>query len=268
MKSNVSTSLPLVRPFMLIVILVLTVGSFGLYFFPTWTVERWPWTLPPFHTRFLGAVYLTEFFAVLILLFINRWAPARLSLPVAISFTFIVSVASFIHLNTFDFTRRGVWLWFILYIISFFISVFLYWHYRRPPENAAPTPALWRTILIAQASVYGLYGLALFIAPEMFGTFWPWKIDAFHGHLYSSVFISGALGSLILTREAAGIEWLTLGLSQFTLGFFAILGLFIVDAQVHRVNWANPGVYVWLAMFGVLVLAGGGLMGKSRTAQT
>jgi hypothetical protein len=263
MKKNSSTFLPLVRPFMLIVILVLTIGSFGLYFFPDWTVARWPWTLPPFHTRFLGAVYLSEFFAVLILLFTSRWAPARLSLPVAVSFTFFVSVASFLHLGNFDFTRRGVWLWFILYVVSFFISAFLLWYYRQPPEDAAPVPSFWRMILIVQAFFYGLYGLGLLIAPEIVASFWPWKIDAFHGNIYSSVFISGALGNLIVSRIAAQIELLTLGLSQFSLGFFAILGLFIVDTQVHRVDWASPGVYLWIAMFGILVLVGGGLIGKS-----
>jgi hypothetical protein len=252
---------------MLIVILILAVGSFGLYFFPTWTVERWPWTLPPFHTRFLGAVYLSEFAAVVILLRKNRWAPARLSLPVAVSFTFFVTVASFIHLNTFDFTRRAVWLWFVLYVVSFFISAFLLWHYRQPPENATPTPALWRSILLAQAALYGLYGVGLFLAPTIFGAFWPWPIDAFHGSLYSSVFISGALGSLMLARVAARIEFLTLGLSQVVLGFFAILGLFIVEAQVHRVDWAMPGVFLWLAMFGLLLLVGGGLVIRSQMSR-
>ena len=265
MMNKPSPSLPLARPFMLIVILVLTVGSFGLYFFPAWTVERWPWTLPPFHTRFLGAVYLSEFAAVLILLLTNRWAPARLSLPVAVSFTFIVSAASFMHLDQWDFTRRTVWLWFILYVVSLFISAFLFWHYRREPENASPTSPLWRNILIGQAILYGLYGVGLLLAPEMLGSFWPWKIDAFHGNLYSSVFISGALGNLMLARVAARIEYLTLGLSQFALGFFAILGLFIVDAQVHRVDWANPGVYLWLGMFAVLTFVGSGLIVKARS---
>ena len=264
MKNNTS-SLPLVRPFMLIVILVLTAGSFGLYFLPEMTVPLWPWTLPPFHTRFLGAVYLSEFVAVLILLFNNRWAPARLSLPVAVSFTFVVSIASFIHLDQFDFTRRAVWLWFILYIVSFFISAFLLWHYRQPPENATPISSLWHTILLIQATLYGLYGLGLFSVPELFGGFWPWKIDAFHGNLYSSVFISGALGNLLVNRSAARIEFLTLGLSQFTLGLFAVLGLFIVDSQVQRVAWTNPGVYLWMLMFAILVITGVGLVGKART---
>ncbi|GAB4579342.1 MAG: hypothetical protein Fur0022_20800 [Anaerolineales bacterium] len=266
MKPSLSPSLPLVRPFMLIVILVLAVGGLGLSFFPAWAVERWPWSPPPFHTRFLGAVYLSEFAAVLILLVKNRWAPARLSLSVAVSFTFFVSVASFLHLETFDFTRRGVWLWFILYVVSFFISLFLLWHYRREPENASPTPALWRNILIGQALLYGLYGFGLFLAPETVGAFWPWQIDAFHGSLYSSVFISGALGNLILARVAARIEYLTLGLSQFTFGFFAIVGLFIVDAQVHRVDWTNPGVYLWLALFGILIIVGAGLTWQSRAS--
>lgn len=258
-------TLPLVRPFMLIVILVLTIGSFGLFFFPTWTVPYWPWPLPPFQTRFLGAVYLSEFSAVLILLLRNRWAPARLSLPVAVSFTFFVTVASFLHLSNFDFTRRAVWLWFFLYVISFFISVYLLWHYRQPPEDASPTPPVWRMVLSLQAGIFGLYGLGLFILPETFAAFWPWKIDAFHGNLYSSVFLSGALGSFLLARLAARIEYLTLGLSQIVLGLFAILGLIIVDAQVHKVVWTNPGLYLWLAMFGLLALVGVGLTAKART---
>lgn len=257
-------SLPLVRPFMLVVILVLTVGSFGLYFLPGWVVPYWPWTLAPFHTRFLGAVYLAEFAAVLILLWRNRWAPARLSLPVAVSFTFLVSVASFLHLDSFDFTRRAVWLWFILYVISFFFSGYLYGRYRQPPEDARPTAARWRVILLGIATIYGLYGVGLFLAPETFGAFWPWKIDAFHGRLYSSVFISGALGCLILGRVAAPIELLTLGASQFVLGVFAVLGLFIVDVQVRRVDWSQPGVYLWIAMFGLLAWVGAGLAAKGR----
>ena len=64
MKQSPSPSLPLVRPFMVIVILVLMVGSFGLYFFPSWTVERWPWSLPPFHTRFLARLYPNGTFQV------------------------------------------------------------------------------------------------------------------------------------------------------------------------------------------------------------
>lgn len=268
MSQTESSPLPYLRPFIAIVALILVIGSFGLFLQPHLVTPRWPWALPPYHARFLGAVYAAEMAAVVILLVVNRWAPARLSVPVAVVFTLVVSLASLLHLNDFDLGRRAVRLWFFLYISSFVITAVMWWAYRRPAEQAHPLPRGWQRLLTVQAVVLGLYGLALLFIPAPATAFWPWPIDAFHAHIYSAVFFSAAVGTWIVRREAAAIELTTLGVSQLVLGSFAIIGLLIVDAQLGRVNWALPGTWVWVLAWLLLAVLGGALLWLARTLAT
>ena len=79
------------------------------------------------------------------------------------------------------------------------------------------------------------------MAPANFASFWPWKVDNFHGGVYSAVFMALGIGTFLLARGGAPSEFLTLGLSQSVLALFSIAGLIIVDASVHKVNWSGTG---------------------------
>jgi hypothetical protein len=102
----------------------------------------------------------------------------------------------------------------------------------------------------------GGYGLGLLLAPALFSAFWPWTIDDFHGQIYSAIFLTGAVAMFILSRAVAPVELLTVGLTQITLGLFAIAGMIIVDASVHKIGWSLPGTWMWLGMFALLVITG------------
>jgi hypothetical protein len=247
---------PFVRLFTIVVALVLIIGS-SLFFVPDLIGQRWPWTLSPFNTRFLGAFYLAEMVGVVMLAAVNRWAPGRLALPLSLIFTAVASIATVMHFEQFDPQRRATWLWFILYIGSAIISAYFVWRYRRlPPANPRPVPRKWRSYLVAQGSLVGLYGIGLFAAPLTFSAFWPWPLDGFHAQVYSAIFVTNAAGALILSRAAAPVEWLTLGLAQAVFGLFAILGVVIVDATARRVDWALPATWLWLGIFAALFVAG------------
>ena len=112
----------------------------------------------------------------------------------------------------------------------------------------------------------GLYGLGLLLAPATFSAFWPWRLDSFHGQMYSAVFLTGVVTSATLYRAAAPIELFTAGLSQALLGGLAILGLIVVDAAVHRVNWSAPGTWLWLGAFAVIALAGAAMVTQALAA--
>ncbi len=250
----------------LIVALVVLVGA-GLFFAPALVAPRWPWSLTPFNARFLGAVYLSELFAVVVAVTVNRWAPARLLVPQAVMFTAVVTVASLLHLDRFDPQRSVTWLWFVLYTVPLLILAYYLWRYRHlPPAQPAPPEHVWRLYLLGQGAVLGLYGVGLFLAPGVFSTFWPWPIDSFQGQVYSAVFLTGALGSFLLARAAAPIEFLTMGLAQSIFGGFAIVGLAIVDAAVHRVTWSAPGTWLWIGAFAIVLAAGLGLLWQARVA--
>ena len=251
---------PWLRVFIGIVIVVLVIGS-GLFFVPDLVRAGWPWAIPPFNARFLGAIYLAGLSGVSVLLFSNRWAPARVALPMGVTFTGVVSIASIIHIDTFDFVKTRTQLWFILYIIPCFVSAYFLWMYRRlPPVVPDPPPPPWRAVLMAEGVLLGLYGLGMFFLPDVFTSFWPWKIDAFHAQIYSGLFITAAVGVLTLYRAAAPSEFLVMGLTHVVLGPFAILGVVIVDAAQHRVDWLSAGTWLWMGGCALVFVIGVGML--------
>ncbi len=256
---------PLLRAVTFIEVVVLFGAGFGLFFLPDLARELWPWPPAPFNTRFLGSIYLTALLPVAVMLIAGRWAPARGVLPAIFIFTTIVLFVSVFNFDLLDFQRWSTHVWFVLYIILPINSAYHMGLYRRlPPAEPIPTPPAWRAYLLGVSIVLGLYSMALLIAPETFTGFWPWKIDAFHGRMYSAAFASGAVGAWVAARVAARIEFFTAGITQATFGLFSILGLVLVDAAVHRVDWSQPGTWVWVGAFAVMLIASIGMIGRVR----
>jgi hypothetical protein len=266
-NTNPSLS-PLVRLFAIGVALILITGG-SLFPIPNLVGPLWPWELSPFNARFLGAFYLAEMVAIVMLITVNYWAPGRLVLPLSLLFTTIVSTASVLHLDQFNRQPSATWAWFIVYVGSVVISAYFVWRYRRlPPADPTPIPRNWRLYLLAQGSVLGLYGAGLLAAPLTFSTFWPWPMDSFHAQVYSAIFITIAAGALIVSRAAAPVEWLTLGLVQAVFGLFAILGVVIVDSMAHQVDWMLPGTWLWVGAFAALCIAGLALVRRAYSRRT
>ncbi len=157
---------PYLRLFSAVVVLVLLVGA-GLFFAPGLIQPRWPWSLTPFNTRFLGAFYTAELVMMGLLLAVNRWAPARVVLPMAFLFTALVTAASLLSLDRFDLQRPIARAWFVVYLGALLGSAGFLWRYRAlaPVEPRSP-PLLWRAYLSVQAGGFTLYGLGLLLAPD------------------------------------------------------------------------------------------------------
>lgn len=244
------------RVFSGFVILVLLVGA-GLFFVPELVKPRWPWSLAPFNARFLGSFYLAEMVAMAALLVWNRWSPARMILMMAFVFTLVVTVASAMHLDHFNFNRKNGWLWFIVYGASVLVSAWFLWRERdTPPVAAAISASGWRGYLTTEALILALYGFALLVAPTVSAAFWPWAIDIFHAQVYSAIFITAGVGAWLLSRHAPREELAALGAAQLALGALAIIGLVVTDAAVKRVGWSAPGTWLWIGMFGLIAVSG------------
>jgi hypothetical protein len=254
---------PWVKVFTGAALIVLIAGPL-LLFAPQIIVPRWPWAITPFNARFLGAVYCAELGALALLFLHNRWSPGRASFVVAFVFTFVVTIASLIHLATFVGTRR-VALWFVLYVGYAALSGGALLLYRRLPK----VPALavsdrFRSTLQAAGAVMTLYGAALFVAPGIAAGFWPWPIDAMHGQIYSAVFLAPGIGTLLLGRSAARQECLVGGVFNAGLGLFALIGFALAQAQTGRANLASPSTWAWLLIFVVLLVIGVTMIRASR----
>lgn len=246
---------PWVRAFTGLALIVLIVGPL-LLFAPQAIVPYWPWPITPFNARFLGAVYVAEFLSLAILFIHNRWSPGRAALVVAFVFTFVVSVASLIHLASLAGPRR-VTLWFILYVGYAALTAGALLLYRTLP--AVPPIAISERlgkIMPVAGALLVLYGAVLFVAPGFAAGFWPWPVDAMHGRIYSAVFLAPGIGLLLLARSAAKEECLVGGVFMAGLGFFAILSLILAHLQTGRGSFLSAGTWAWLALFAVMGVLG------------
>jgi len=248
---------PVWRGLLLLTVPILLGAGGGLFFFPDWARPLWPWEIGPFNAAFLGAFYLSAGAGIALLVGIGRWHPARVVLPMIFAFTALLLLYSLLELRQFRFERWTTYGWFIIYLALPVISGLALYRYRSQPlPYAHETPARWRPWLLGLAGLFGLYGMAMFLLPTVVGAHWPWPIDAFHGRAYSVMFTAAAIGWLGLVQWSAPAERLTLGVAASAIGLFAIFGVAIVDARQGTVAWGSPGVWLWLALFGVEFAAG------------
>ncbi|MEM6434656.1 MAG: hypothetical protein AAF773_12515 [Cyanobacteria bacterium P01_D01_bin.115] len=261
-----SMPMPLVIMALISSLLLLLVGG-SLFFFPEFARPRWVWSLTPFNTRFLGAIYLASLVALSMLLVTHRRALAiRLMVPMMWVFTTVVLVVSCLQIEQFDLTRRTTAIWFGVYAADCLGSSYYLWHYRKLIFTVSqPLPRRWQRYLQWQAAILGVYGFGLLLLPAQFGLFWPWPLDALHCQLYSGMFLTGAAGAVLLSRQATAMELWAFGLIQLTLSGLVLASVVIVDISVRRINWGSFGNWAWMGAVLLLAIAGLVLVLASRS---
>jgi len=255
---------PVVRIMTVPVFLVLLIGSL-LFIAPGAVAPRWPWVIPPFNARFLGAIYVAEAVTVAFMLWNNRWSPGRLALVIALLFTVPAATGTLIHLNQMFWPGKRVAAWFILYFGYIALPAWALWHYRKlPPVQVLPLPHWPGRIAVALGAALLAYGLLMFAIPTQAASFWPWPVDALHGRIYSGIFLSAGAGLLVSGRGAAREEVQLTGLAVLTLGGAAVASLFLASQATGRSIALSAGTMAWLAVFIALVAVGGTLLAASR----
>lgn len=238
------------------VVLLVLVGGL-LLGAPSLIQPYWPWTLSPFNTRFLGAIYFSAAIPLWMMFFCRKSASLSVLLPVFTCFTVYLFLVSLGHLQSFQ-DRLASRLWFSLYGVDSALGALYCWrlrsHFRRP----RPDPPVWmRRVFQGQAVVLGGYGLGLLLGAAKF---WPWPLDGFHAHLYSGVFVTGSLASWLLSRGAIAPELSTFGLTQGCLGLLMGLGFWGVDRQVQKLNWTQVSPWLWQGLFLLFGMIGWGVV--------
>ncbi len=246
-------------------VLILLAAGISLFLFSEFGRSRWVWSITPYNTVFLGAVYLAALVPIGMLAVLRRDAIVRLVLMMQFTFTTLLLATSILYLDHFNFQRKLVWGWFVLYISIPLISAYYLWHYRRSPSShPISLSTRWRMYLHIQAIVLGGYGLGLLFQPSILSAFWPWTIDAFHGRLYSAVFMVPAVAAWLLLRSASAIELFTVGVMQLALGLLPIVGVRTKDISLQKLNWMAPGTWLWIALFIGIGVSGTGLIRQAR----
>jgi hypothetical protein len=262
-----SNNNPLVPAFLRLVIAVecsvVFVAGILLFFLPGLAADLWAWTIPPFNSRFVGAVYLAAYIPLIIFWFIPRWSPGRLTLWMILTFTILVMVTMLIHRDVFEWNRIATFIFWPLYIFLPLNSAIFLWRSKgADTAKKYDIPATWRIALVLFALLGGAYGLGLLIAPEPVTAFWPWDVDAFHARMYSAAFVTPAVAAWILSwRHGSASEYLSFGLNLVAGGFLPVLGTLWTNLQVpaaRQVNFNAAGtwiIFIFFFLTGILGVA-------------
>ena len=142
-------------------------------------------------------------------LFAKQQAEVRWGVQMIGAWTGTLFIVSILNLSVFGFNLLPVQIWFASYIIYPIISIWM--TVRQPSMTQAaslPGPALDRWVknfLLTQGILVTLLAVALFFAPALMSTFWPWKVTPVLAQMYSGPLISYGVGSYLFSRQE---KWL------------------------------------------------------------
>jgi len=233
-------------------LLALWVGVWG-FFIPDRVDKAIPWLVPPFHARFIGAIYLS---AVIIMggsMMASYYKEVRVATIMVSVWTGSLFIISLFYLNEFNFSRGPVLFWFGAYIAYPIIG---FWFARTnrniSGESAGVGLPNWiRNYFLAQGVIITALSLVLFLAPDFMLTVWPWKVTRMLAQIYSGPFLSFGIGSLLLSRQRDWSE-----IRVVAAGYFAFaLGVLIASA-IHRTlfSFSNPATWLWFSGFSLILI--------------
>lgn len=234
---------------------VVFVAAVLLFFLPGLAAELWPWTIPAFNSRFVGAVYWAAYLPLIIFWLVPRSIPGRLTLWMIFTFTALTLIAMIVHLDAFEWDRIATFLvfWPLYIFLPINSAIFLIRAKGAGLAKGYDGPLSLRIVLLIFAMLGGAYGLGQMIAPEALTRFWPWPVDAFHGRIYAAAFVTPAVGAWILSfRRRFAVEHLSMGLNLIAGGFLPILGTLWTNVSVpaeRQVNFASVGTWAFFFLF-------------------
>jgi hypothetical protein len=247
---------------------VVLVTGLGLFLAPNVGNALWAWAIPPLNARYVGGIYLAAFAPLALAAASGRWAPGRVVLWMILTFTALVGGVMLLYPGRFAWGRPAAYaFWFLYLFLPLNAAFFLYRLRRWAPALARPASRGWRPALTVMAVVLGVYGLGLLLWPGAVGALWPYGIDAFHGRIYATIFITPAVGAWVLRRGGAASERAALGLSLLVLGVCALLALALTLAPLPpeaRAYYGGLGGSAFVLTHGGVAALGAAL---ARTAR-
>jgi hypothetical protein len=243
-------------------------GSVGIWgmFLPDDVSRVLPFTVPPLHARFLGAMYLSGATFMILGMLAREWAEVRVVAPMIAIWTGTLGIVSLFHLEAFDWQRVQVWIWFAAYIAYPIVAAWIAWKQRtQTARSSGPrlSPAL-RGYLLIQGGLVTLLALSLLLAPSALAGVWPWTITPILAHIYGAPFLSYGLGSLYAARQQCWgeVRIVVYATLVFTLGV-------LLASLLHSAlfDFGGPAAWIWFGGFGLatLMLARFGLISRLRS---
>lgn len=257
--------LPAMRWWFLLDSFLVFVTGIQLFLLTEFTDRFFAWTIaPPLTAAFLGASYWAAFPLVFLAARETLWARARIAVYGVLAFTTLTTIATFLHLDRFHLTSPqplalgATWAWLIVYVVVPPTILILIWRQQQAPggdpSRAAPLPIWVRGILVAQSALLILAGIALFVAPHLAPTVWPWPLTPLTSRAVGAWLIG--IG-LIAGQAAWENDWTRL--RGMTLGYILLGVLHLLAALRYgaTVQWDSPTAWLYVLILVSFLVVGG-----------
>jgi hypothetical protein len=128
---------------------VVRVTATVLFLLPSLGNAIWAWAIPPFNSRYAGAIYFAAFLPLVFFAISGRWSPGRLVLWMIFAFTTSIGLVMLIHIPNFDWSRPATYAFWFLYIFLPFSSAFFIYRLRDLKVSGSRNiPAAWQVLLL------------------------------------------------------------------------------------------------------------------------
>lgn len=233
---------------------IAAVFAVWMLFFPELAVSHFAWPVEPRLSQvFIGAGYIfrTGFFLTAALE--PAWHRVRWLFWGNLVFTGTLLLATYWHLDRFNWFFATAHIWLILYIVE--PVAMLYLVPRGPAAHApAPTPRGpiqpgFKIFLVVESALLLMFGLLLLINPEFADLRWPWSLNPLDSRIIAAWFLGWAVwaGTMAFAQDWDEIR---LAVRLNILLGVALTGTFVFFFSRFDFTRVTTGAY----MFSVVVL--------------
>ena len=214
-----------------------------------------PWPASPLNARFIAALYVALALGVVACSFARDYIETRIVLVGIAMVTTVLFLLTLLrmYLHPHELPHAPVF-WLLFYAIDPLMVAAVFWRFGWGPREAPRTSAL-TFLLVAEAGLFGIPGLAFLVSPASAIALWPWAITEPQAQLYSVFFLTIATVSVLAAREARwqAVRWLVL--------MIALLALMVLAVSIyHLPRFTRPmATAAWFAIFAAEAVVFGGV---------
>jgi uncharacterized protein YjeT (DUF2065 family) len=233
-------------------ILVFIIGI-PLFLLPEQTEQYFAWTIAsPLTATFLGAAYWSSCLLEWLASREKRWSHARIAVPAVLIFTVLTLIVTLLHLDRFHLyvpeliTRFIAWVWMVIYIsVPIMMTILLVMQLRAPGEDnregSEPFAPWVRGLLIAQALIMVVLGIALLVVPTSVSPYWPWELTPLTGRAIGAWLTSLGVAA---AQTAWENDYRRTRSALFSYALLVVLQLLALSRYPNEV--AGSGLSLWL----------------------
>jgi hypothetical protein len=268
--------LPGMRRLLYVAAVLVLLAGFQLFVLTDRTASYFAWTIHnPLGACFLGAGYWASVGFEALAARQRIWANARIAVPTVLVFTLLTLVATLMHLDLFHLggqfaisTRLVTWAWIAIYVtVPLLMLIIVAVQLRTPggdPPRSAPLPPWVYGLLAIQAVVLLSFGVALFAAPALASSWWPWKLTPLLAQATGAWLIGFGVAA---AHELAERDARRLVPASFSSVLLAVLQFIALARYPGRFEWSSAAGVIYLIFLATMLISGGVGLSRARPRQ-